>query len=388
MDMLQLKGLLTGNPGKLPCPENTDLIRRCAAEGIVLLENNGILPLKPGKVALYGAGARGTMYCGTGSGYVFTSHVVTVEEGLLNAGFTLTSADWLKRCAENEKAVNKADKTLSMMDRRWSGLTILAEEPEITSADIHTAGADTAIYVIRRNAGECNDRKAEKGDYYLTDREMQNLKAVASGYPHTVVVLNTCVIDMGFVHEIPGIDAVLYMGLGGMESGNALADVLTGRVNPCGKLTDTIAKRYEDFPTAGSFADQNGTELHPVYTDGIYVGYRYFDSFGVEPLYPFGYGLSYTDFAMECVCASADWERVSMRVKVTNTGKHPGRQVVQVYASAPEGRLDKPYQELKAYGKTKRLAPGECEELSLTFATEGLASFDEGRSAWVMESGN
>lgn len=388
MNFKQVKGILTENPGKLACPENRSLARKCAAEGIVLLENNGVLPLNPGKIALFGAGARGTMYCGTGSGYVFTSHVVAVEEGLVNAGFTVVSSDWLNRCAANEKAVNKADKTLNMLDRKWSGMSILAEEPEITAADIQAAPADTAVYVLRRNAGECNDRKAEKGDYYLTDREVKNLTTVAAAYPHTVVVLNTCVIDMNFVHEIPGIDAVVYMGLGGMETGNALADVLTGKVNPCGKLTDTLAKRYEDFPTAGSFADQNGTQLHPVYHDGIYVGYRYFDSFGVEPLYPFGYGKSYTDFTIEALSASADWKNVSLTVKVTNTGKLAGRQVVQLYASSPNGKLDKPYQELKAYKKTKLLAPGEAEEITLSFATEVLASFDESASAWVMEAGN
>lgn len=388
MNLRQVKGILTGNPGKLDCPENKVLVRKCAAEGMVLLENNGVLPLKPGKIALYGAGARDTMYCGTGSGYVFTSHVVTVEEGLVNAGFTITSSEWLKRCAANEKAVNKADKTLNMLDRKWSGMTILAQEPEITPADMQAVPADTAVYVLRRNAGEGGDRKTEKGDYYLTDREVKNLTAVAAAYPHTVVVLNTCIIDMNFIHEIPGIDAVVYMGLGGMEVGNALADVLTGKVNPCGKLTDTLAKRYEDFPTAGSFADQNGTQLHPIYHDGIYVGYRYFDSFGVEPLYPFGYGLSYTVFSMEALSASADWEKVSLTVKVTNTGKLPGRQVVQLYASAPAGKLDKPYQELKAYAKTKLLAPGEAEEVTLSFTTEALASFDESRSAWVMELGD
>lgn len=388
MNIKQVKGILTGNPGKLPCPENKNLARKCAAEGIVLLENNGVLPLKPGKIALFGAGARGTMYCGTGSGYVFTSHVATVEEGLINAGFRLTTVDWLERCAANEKAVNKADKTLNMLDRRWSGKSILAEEPEITPADIQTCQADTAVYVLRRNAGEEKDRKAEKGDYYLSDQEYQNLTAVAAAFSHTVVVLNTCVIDMNFIHQIPGIDAVLYMGLGGMEIGNALADVITGKVNPSGKLTDTLAKKYEDYPAAGSFADHNGTEKHPVYTDGIYVGYRYFDSFGIDPLYPFGYGLSYTNFTMETVSASADWEKAAVTVKVTNTGKASGRQVVQLYASAPNGKLDKPYQELKAYTKTKRLASGESEEVVLSFATESLASFDEDRSAWVMESGN
>ena len=388
MNFKQLKGILTGDPGKLPYPEHAEVARKCAAEGIVLLENNGVLPLKPGRLALYGAGARGTVYCGTGSGYVFTSHAVTVEEGLVKAGFTLTTAGWLDRCAANEKAVNKADKTLNLLDRKWSGMTVLAEEPAVTPADIQAAPADTALYVLRRSAGECNDRRAVKGDYYLTDRERGNLATVAAAYPHTVVALNTCAMDLSFVHEIPGIDAVVYMGLGGMEAGSALADVLTGRVNPCGRLTDTLARRYEDFPTAGSFADQNGSQLHPVYTEGIYVGYRYFDSFSVEPLYPFGYGLSYTSFDLETVSAAADWKKVSLTVKVTNTGKYAGRQVVQLYASAPAGRLDKPCQELKAYAKTKLLAPGEAEEVTLSFATEALASFDESRSAWVMEPGD
>ncbi len=388
MDLEQYRKLVQGNGLPLPYPENVPLIRRCAADGIVLLENSGVLPLVPGKIALYGAGAGGTLFCGTGSGFVFTSHVTSVEEGLRNAGFTLTSEGWLERCRRHEETVNAEDTTLTQLDTTWSGITVLAEEPEITAKDLQAAPADTAVYVIRRNAGEGGDRKAVKGDYYLTDRETQNLTAVAAAYQHTVVVLNTCVIDMNFIHEIPGIDAVLYMGLGGMEAGSALADVLTGKVNPSGRLTDTIARRYEDFPTAGSFADQNGTELHPKYHDGVYVGYRYFDSFGVEPLYPFGYGLSYTEFSMETVSASAGWETVDVTVKVANTGKRPGRQVVQLYASAPAGKLDKPCQELKAYAKTKLLAPGESEKVVLSFPTEALASFDAERSAWVMEPGN
>ena len=288
----QVTGILTGNLGQLPHPENTPLIRRAAAEGMVLLENDGTLPLKAGKLALFGAGAGGTVYCGTGSGYVFTPHPVTVQEGLEKAGFTLTSTGWLKRCADHERMVNKKDKTLTMLDRKWSGMTILAEEPEITAEDLKAAEAATAVYVLRRNAGEGGDRKAVKGDWLISDRERENLTAVAEHYAHTIVVLNTCAMDLSFVKELPGISAVVYMGLGGMEMGNALAEVLLGKVNPCGKLTDTLAAKYEDYPASGNFADHNDTQLHPVYTEGIYVGYRYFDSFGVKPLYPFGYGLS------------------------------------------------------------------------------------------------
>lgn len=386
--MQQMIGILTGNLGKLPHPENTPLIRKAAAEGIVLLENDGTLPLKPGKLALFGAGAAGTVFCGTGSGYVFTPHPVSVQEGLENAGFTLTSSQWLKRFADNERLVNKKDKTLSWLDRKWSGVTILTQEQEITQQDMQTAQAETAVYVIRRNAGEGGDRKAEKGDWLLSDRERENLTAVAAHYAHTVVVLNTCAMDLSFVKEIPGISAVVYLGLGGMETGNALADVLTGKVDPCGKLTDTLAVKYADYPAADNFADHNGTQLHPMYREGIYVGYRYFDSFGVKPLYPFGYGLSYTDFEVKTVRACGDWEKISVTVEVKNTGKYPGKEVVQLYVSAPGGKLHKPYQELKAFAKTRTLKPGQSQELTLEVETALLTSFDESRSAWILEPGN
>lgn len=384
----QARGIFTGNLGKLPHPENTPLIRRAAAEGIVLLENDGTLPLKLGKLALFGAGADGTVYCGTGSGYVFTPHPVTVREGLEKAGFTLTSTGWLKHCADHERMVNKKDKSLNWLDRKWSGMTVLAEEPEITAEDLKTAKAETAVYVLRRNAGEGGDRKAEKGDWLLSDRERANLTAVAAHYAHTVVVLNTCAMDLNFVKQIPGISAVVYMGLGGMEAGNALAEVLLGRVNPSGKLTDTLAAKYEDYPASENFADHNDTQLHPMYSEGIYVGYRYFDSFSVKPLYPFGYGLSYTDFELKTVCACADWEKTSLTVQVTNTGKCYGKEVIQLYVTAPGGKLEKPHQELKAFAKTHLLKPGESQELTLEVKTSQLASFDESRSAWIMEPGN
>lgn len=384
----QARGIFTGNLGKLPHPENTPLIRRAAAEGIVLLENDGTLPLKPGKLALFGAGAEGTVYCGTGSGYVFTPHVVTVCEGLKNAGFEITTGGWLKRCADHERMANKKDKSLSWIDRKWSGMSILAEEPQITPEDLKTAEAETAVYVLRRNAGEGGDRKAEKGDWLLSDRERANLTTVAAHYAHTVVVLNTCAMDLRFVKEIPGISAVVYMGLGGMESGNALAEVLLGKVNPSGKLTDTLAAKYEDYPASENFADHNDTQLHPMYSEGIYVGYRYFDSFGVKPLYPFGYGLSYTDFELKTIQAFADWEKTSVTVQVTNTGKYYGKEVIQLYVTAPGGNLEKPLQELKTFAKTRLLKPGESQELTLEVETAQLASFDESRSAWIMEPGN
>lgn len=388
MNLRQVKGIITKKYGNLPHPENASVARACAADGIVLLKNNGILPLKEKQVALFGAGAVDTIICGTGSGYVFPAYTVTVQQGLANAGIQITSENWLKRFTQASKEANKKDKSLSFIDRMWSGKTLLIEEPSILDQELKEAQkTDVAIYVIRRNAGEEDDRKAEKGDYYLSDREMENLKKVVTAFQHTIVVLNTCVIDANFTNQIPGIDAVVYLGLAGMEAGNALADILTGKVCPSGKLTDTWAKKYSDYPAAEVFSSNDGITLQEDYIEDIYVGYRWFDSNGIEPLYPFGYGLSYTQFQREVVSVIGSWKKFYVNVKVTNTGSIAGRDVVQLYTSAPQGRLDKPYQELKAFAKTKTLASGESEILHLAFATESLASFDESLSAFVMESG-
>ncbi len=390
MDIRQVLGFVTGKPSRHPYPEHMEQARRIAAEGMVLLKNEKeVLPLQPGKVALFGAGAVDTVACGTGSGYVFAPYTVTVRQGLENAGFRPTSEKWLERFARDSKKANKEDKTLSKLDRMWSGLSILIDEPEITEEELAEAReADTAIYVLRRNAGEGKDRKAEKGDYYLSDGEERNLRKVAASFDHTVVVLNTCVVDANFVNEIPGIDGVVLMGQAGNEGGNALADVLTGKVSPGGRLTDTWARAYEDNPASRTFGGNDGNSLQEDYTEDIFVGYRYFDTFGVEPLYPFGYGLSYTEFTRVCRKVTADWKQIRLEVEVTNRGKRSGREVVQVYVTAPEGRLPQPYQELKGYGKTKLLTPGESELLDIVIPTESLASFDTQKAAYVMEPGD
>ena len=242
-------------PKEHPFPENVENARRIAADGMVLLKNEGkALPLAPGKIALFGAGAVDTMACGTGSGYV-TAPTVNVRDGLVNAGFTITSGAWIARYEEESKAANDADTTLSALDRFFSGMKILIDEPEISEEELSAAReAETAVYVIRRNAGENGDRKAEKGDYYLSVREEENLKKVAAAFGKTVVVLNTCVMDANFISEIPGIRAAVLMSLAGMESGNALADLLTGKKNPAGRLTDTWAKKYSDYPASATFS--------------------------------------------------------------------------------------------------------------------------------------
>ena len=296
-------------PSTHPFPEHVQNARAIAADGMVLLRNEGnTLPINPGKIALFGAGAVETIACGTGSGYV-TAPVVNVRQGLENAGFTIVSSGWIDRFAAESQRVNDADTTLSDMDRFFSGMKILIDEPEVTAEDIQSSSeAETAIYVIRRNAGENGDRDAIRGDYYLSETEESNIRKVAAAFSKMIVVLNTTVMDANFLFEIPGIDAAVLMSLAGMEGGNALADVLTGKKNPAGHLTDTWARAYSDNPAAAAFGKNDGNSLQEDYCEDIFVGYRYFDTFGIEPLFPFGYGLSYTTFSMACTDFEADWQ--------------------------------------------------------------------------------
>lgn len=382
--------MLTGRQiGNLPFPETAHIARQVAGEGMVLLKNDGTLPFNGKRIALFGVGAIDTIVCGTGSGYAFSPYKITVMQGFQDAGIEITSTAYLEKYKKDQKTAAKSGKKLSIIDKRWSGITPEAVETPITDEDLKAASAaDTAVYVIRRNTGENFDRRAEKGDYYLSDMAEKNLRAVAGHFAHTIVVLNTCVIDAVKINSIPGVSALILMGQAGMESGHALADILTGKVNPSGKLTDTWAKRYEDYPASKTFSTNDGITEYEQYKEDIYVGYRWFDSFGLEVEYPFGYGLSYTDFAIEPVSVAADWNRVQVTVRVRNTGKTAGREVVQIYVSAPVGRLPKPYQELKGYAKTGLIAPGDAAEVSISFGTETLSSYDEEKAAWVMEPGD
>ena len=395
MNLDQALGFVTGKPGRHPFPQHLEDSRHIAEEGIVLLKNkDNVLPIKGKSVALFGAGAVDTIVCGTGSGYVMAPYVINVEQGLKKAGIKVTSETWLKKFNAASKKANKEDKTLSKLDRAWSGLSILIDEPEVTDAELAEAQGsgenttDTAIYVVRRNAGEGGDRKAQKGDYYLSDMEESNLKKIAVAFKHTVVVLNTCVMDASFAEEIEGVDGLILMGQCGGDAGRAIAAILTGAITPSGHLTDTWTKKYEDNPASATFAANDGNSLQEDYTEDIFVGYRYFDTFGVDVLYPFGYGLSYTDFDIKADGFTADFESVSLRVGVANTGKAVGKEVVQVYVSKPDGKLVKPYQELVAYAKTKALIPGASDELEITFPTEYLTSYDEKTAAFIMEEGD
>lgn len=374
--------------------------RAIASQGMVLLENQGALPIaeRVKRIALFGNGARHTVKGGTGSGDVNSRFVVNVERGLEEAGLTVTTKDWLDRydrtLGEAQEAYYAAIRA-RIADEGEDAIMLLFEEPfeqppviPVTDEDIRQSDTDTAVYVLSRNSGEGKDRSVKEGDFLLHEAEKAAIEKLLSGYANVIVVLNVGgVIDTGFLRERVG--ALLLMSQAGNIGGYALADVLTGKVTPSGHLTTTWAGRYLDYPGADAFSHVNNDTDDEYYREGIYVGYRYFDTFGVSPAYPFGYGLSYTDFRIETVKSWADAERVTVQVKVTNTGSvYAGKAVVQVYYSAPEGRLEKPYQELAAYAKTRELLPGECEVLAISYPTAEMASYDEERASYILEAGN
>lgn len=380
--------------------DHMNISRELAGECMVLLENDGALPLKEtGKIALFGNGVRRTVKGGTGSGDVNSRSIVNVEEGFKNAGFTVTSGSWLDKQGEMldkskgeylewvkaEAKKSSRSEFIIQFDHPYSAPTPVL----ITEEDCKEADTDVAVYVIARNSGEGSDRYNREGDYLLFAEEKKNLEMVAAHFKKTIVILNIGgVMELSGVKAIPGINAILLMGQLGNIGGDALADVVTGKVNPSGKTVDTWAKNYMDYPSSAKFS-HNGSVHDEEYEDGIYVGYRYFDSFGVEPEYCFGFGRSYTDFSLQIDGAEAAGDRVQVRATVQNTGSvYAGKEVVQIYYSAPQGRMDKPYQELAAYHKTSLLKPGESEAMILTFAIKEMASYSEADAAWVLEKGD
>ena len=367
--------------------KNAELSMNLATQGMVLLENNNnVLPMaSSGNVALFGGGAAKTVKGGTGSGDVNQRSVTTVWDGFKNAGYNVTSESWLKEFSDYY------DEETAGGGGMW--FTPKVEDTLITDAQIEEAkqgGTTTAVYVITRNSGEGNDRTNSEGDYQLWSNEEENLKKVAANFDNVIVVLNVGgIIDTKFFHEIEGLDSLLLMSQAGMRGGDAVVKVLNGEVTPSGKLTDTWAVNYEDYPSSETFANNDGDITQEDYTDDIYVGYRYFDTFNVTPAYEFGYGLSYTDFNIDVKDVTVDEENVTVDVKVTNVGKqYSGKEVVEVYFSAPDGALEKPYQELATYGKTDTLAPGESQTLTLSYATTEMSAYSEDLAAYVMEDGD
>lgn len=387
--------------------DNAILAREAAAEGFVLLKNEAqTLPLKPGtKIGLYGAGAVRTIKGGTGSGDVNNRYNVNIYDGLKNAGYEITSVEWLEGYDRGYLAARESWKAeiFRKLTEECNGNFFEAYSTTpfsmpagaaIDEAAAKEDGAEIAMYVLARIAGENADRRDEAGDYYITEEERAQIAALCEAYEKVILVVNTGgLIDLAFTDEFPNITAVLQFVQAGQEGGNALADVISGKVTPSGKLVDSWALDYMDYPNAAYFSHKSGDVYREEYREGIYVGYRYFDTFDVPVRYSFGYGLSYTEFDLKVTGISKQISAqgkptLSVSVDVINTGAaYSGKEVVQVYVSCPQGKLPKEFRRLAAFGKTKLLAPGETQSLTLSMDLYQLASYSEEQAAWLLETG-
>lgn len=365
--------------------------REMVAEGLVLLKNdNKALPLKQGEtVSVFGRMQNHYYKSGTGSGGMVN---VAKVVGILDALNECKDVNVNQKLAETYAAWDKehpVELGLGWGQEPWSQ----AEMPVTEELVQEAAGeSDSAIVIIARTAGEDKDNTLEKGAFMLTDIETDMLRLVRENFQKMVVLLNVGgLIDMSFLDTISP-DACMYVWQGGMVGGYGVADVLVGDVSPSGKLTDTIAYDIKDYPAYDNF----GGEERNFYAEDIYVGYRYFETFAKDKVrYPFGYGLSYTDFKIGVKHASLDFEKgvANICVKVTNTGKRLGKEVVQVYGEMPQGRLGKPSRVLIDFAKTKELVPGLSDELKFEIPLDRMASFDDSgatghRNCYVLEAGD
>ena len=411
-----VKRTLTGTTSSDPRDyevKNRTLARKAAAEGMVLLKNEGaLLPLDAAKpVALYGAGAVVTVKGGTGSGDVNSRETVSIWQGLKNAGFKVTTESWLSEYEKTYKAARAAwrDEIWRKADAKgevkgdggssffeiYSSTLFSIPSGNVPTAKAEGDDADTAIFVIARNAGENKDRSDVPGDWRLTDVEKDILCSVCSLYSKVVLLLNTGgLIDLSFLDcdKMKNIAAVLYIHQPGMEAGNAVADVITGKVTPSAKLTDTWALSYDDYPNAATFSHCNGDVQNELYSEGIYVGYRYFDTFDKKVRYGFGYGLSYTTFAIEQVGMThydlgKETAQIGVTVRVKNTGGMAGKEVVQVYISCPQLKAQKEFRRLVGFAKTRLLDAGGTQELEVRFPVRALSSYCEKLPGWRAEEG-
>ena len=365
-----------------------ELIRRAASQGAVLLKNDGTLPFKKdGTVSLFGRVQQDWFYTGYGSGGdVVKPYAINLTEGIRNC----------ERIKLNE--------TLAGIYEKWCGENPIDHgvwghwprfypEMPVDNSVVKNAAdnSDYAVVVIGRSSGEDRENVLEKGSYYMTDDELALIRKVTSEFEKTVIVFNIgCMMDFGWMEEFgEKISAAMIVWQGGMESGNAVADLLSGKATPSGKLAATAVKKYEYYPCANDF----GAKEYNNYTEDIYVGYRYFETFRRdEVLYPFGHGLSYTEFEKTFVSAEGTDDGFSFKYKVKNAGNYEGALAIQVYVEKPCGVLGNPYRELAGFSKTKVLAIGEEEELTIEISMRSLASYDESgktgfRSAYVIEKG-
>ncbi|MFW6267494.1 MAG: beta-glucosidase family protein [Marinilabiliaceae bacterium] len=394
---------------------HAQITRRAASEGMVLLENrHHALPFNPQEVksiSTFGNASYEFISGGTGSGDVNEAYTISLIEGLENWGFEVDK--------ELEKIYTQHIHQMRKMagpSKNWITALMDGKEPveemKITPelAEKMAEKTDAALITIGRNSGEGGDREAVAGDYYLTDTETQLIKIVSKAFrakkKKAIVVLNIgAPIETASWSQIP--DAILLAWQPGQEAGNSVTDVLCGKVTPSGKLAVTFPLKYEDAPSAGTFpgyalegetpeeADMSGFSMmqrvpwEVVYEEDIFVGYRYYNTFGAPVSYEFGYGLSYTTFEYSDfnLSSSQFGNGLQATVKITNTGNFAGREVVQLYISAPGETLSKPSRELIKFGKTRLLSPGDSETLSFFIEPKDIASFDEKRSAWIAEPG-
>lgn len=383
------------------------ITRQSATEGMVLLKNEGVLPLKDIKtVALFGVNSYDFLSGGTGSGFVHTPYVVDMVKGLAGAGIgtTQTLTEMYQSYLDFARKKFAADMNPFMWFLNFGQVKIPEFEVSRRCINAEVQHADAAIVTIGRQAGEAMDREID-GDFNLTQMEREMLQHVGeafhqAGKPLIVVINSGSVIETSSWRDMA--DAILVAWQPGEEGGNSVADVLTGKANPSGKLTMTWPVQVTDGPSTKNFP--HDMQLYdfsvmkaakwPVpnydttkYEEDIYVGYRYFDTFGKKVSYPFGYGLSYTTFDYGKPTVKANGDSLTITVSVRNTGAVTGKEIVQVYVSAPDSRLQKPSQELRAFAKTRELKPGESETLKITMAKRDLASFDEANSQWLVDSG-
>ena len=398
--------------------KHTELARRVAGEGMVLLENrNGALPLKADeRVALIGKGNYDYVRGGGGSGVVYCPYTVTLRQALeekaaaykvvLTPGLTSMYDAYIAK--EEERIAIEAPKQRLMISRikesnerfyaeqRWRK-NCMIQELDLTDEQIAQAAAqaDTAIISISRYSGEGIDRTAdpEFADFYLSDVEKRLIERTKKAFKKTVIVLNVGgMVDSEWFIKDEQIDAVLLGWQAGMEGASAVADILVGDVNPSGKLVDTFADSFDAYPSSATF---NESDEYVEYTDDIFVGYRYFETIpgaAARVNYPFGYGKSYTEFALSARFGHESDGRIALSATVTNTGKCAGKEVVQVYVTAPQGKLGKANKVLVGYEKTRLLAPGESQTVVISITADQLASFDDigavQKSAWVLEKGD
>lgn len=387
---------------------HADVTRQSATEGMVLLENNGALPLKDVKnVAVFGNAAYSWIAGGTGSGDVNRAYTVNLIEGLKNAGYEPNES--LKSSYENWTEQENTRNAAANEERRknWLPALLPAEMPIDKKLLTEQAKSqDVALIAIGRISGEGSDRNIE-GDFDLTTAEKELIKNVTTAFhavgKKAIVVLNIGgVIETATWKNIP--DAVLCAWQGGQEGGNSVADVLSGKAYPSGKLTMTWPIAYTDHKSSENFPlGKKASMMNMVfdgqaksvekdvdytqYEEGIYVGYRWFDAQNKSVSYPFGYGKSYTTFEYSNATVKTEGDVITVTVDIKNTGDAEGKEIAQVYVSAPTSEMEKPVQELKAFAKTKALKPGESETVSMTIKSADLASFNPGENAWVVEAG-